>query len=247
VNLNGEVVGINTWIASQTGGSIGLGFAIPVNNARRAITDFIQDGAIAYSWLGVQATTLSDEFATELGLADNEGAFVSGVYEGSPAADSGLRPGDVITAIAGQEISTSNDLVRTVANLEPGAQVSFEIIRGGNEMTMTVRTGRRTAESGTSADVWPGIAVGALTDDIREELDLRRNTDGVVVGGVAENSSAAASGLRPGDTIIGVNDQKVDSVAGFYQAINGLDDDEIQFRVIRGGREIMLGFVREAA
>lgn len=247
VNLDGEVVGINTWIASQTGGSIGLGFAIPINNARRAITDFIQDGEIAYSWLGIQVRSLSDEFASELGLENNEGAFVSGVFEGSPAADSGLLPGDVVTRIGDETIDTSGTLVRIVANLAPGESTEMEIVRNGELLSLDVWTGRRTAESGTDVDVWPGIAVATLTEPLREQLELRRNARGVVVGSVADESSASGSGLQPGDTITAVNGTPIESAAEFYAAINGLAGDEVQFRVIRGEREIILGFVRPNA
>ena len=247
VNLNGEVVGINTWIASQSGGSIGLGFAIPINQAQRAITDFIQEGSIAYSWLGVTVATIGEDYASDLGLSGNEGAFVSGVFEGSPAELSGLMPGDVVVRIGDVEIETSGTLVRTVANLRPGQRIPFGIVRNGELIEVDVRTGRRTEESGTVADVWPGISVAALTDEIREQLDLARSVDGVVVGSVSQNSSASESGLRPGDTITAVNGGQIDSVGDFYTAINGLEVDDIQFRVLRDGNELILGFVRQAA
>ncbi len=247
VNLNGEVVGINTWIASQSGGSIGLGFAIPINNARRAITDFIQEGSIAYSWLGVSVGSISDDYASELGLDSNAGAFESGVFEGSPAADSGLMPGDVVVRIGETEIDTSGTLVRTVANLRPGDRLPFEVLRDGELIEIEVVTGRRTPESGTVADIWPGISVATLNDELRERLDLRGSVDGVVVGAVAENSSASESGLEQGDTITAVNGEPVESIAEFYSAINQLGLEEVQFRVLRDGREIILGFVRQAA
>jgi serine protease Do len=247
VNLNGEVVGINTWIASQTGGSIGLGFAIPINNARRAITDFLTEGEVAYSWLGVQIGTLGEELAEALGIEEAGGAFVSGVYEDSPADQSGILPGDVIVGIGDREIDSSNTLVRTVANLEPGGENTFVILREGERITVDVRTGRRTAESGTEAPVWPGISVTPLTDSIREQLELSRRANGVVIAGVASNSPASDSGLRPGDTVIAVNGESVGSLAEFYAELNATSSDEVQFRIIREGRQIILGFVRPNA
>ena len=247
VNLDGEVVGINTWIASQTGGSIGLGFAIPVNNAKRAITDFLNEGEVAYSWLGVQVGTVGKELAEGLGIEESGGAFVSGVYEESPADRSGILPGDVIVRIGDREIDSSNTLVRTVANLEPGDENTFEIVRGGERIRVDVQTGRRTAESGTESPVWPGISVTPLTDSIREQLDLSRRAAGVVVAGVASNSPASDSGLRPGDTVIAVNGESVRSLAQFYSQLNTTSSEEVQFRVIRDGREIILGFVRPNA
>jgi serine protease Do len=244
VNLDGEVVGINTWIASQTGGSIGLGFAIPINNAKRAINDFLTEGEVTYSWLGVQVGTLGEALAEGLGIDVTEGAFVSGVYADSPADNSGILPGDVIVRIGDTAIDSSNTLVRTVANLEPGEREQFEIIRYGRRTTLTVRTGRRTAESGTEAPVWPGISVTPLTDEIREQLELGRAVDGVVIAGVAGNSPASDSGLRPGDTITSVNGNRVRDLTDFYRELNETAGDEVQFRIIREGRRIILGFVR---
>ncbi|MFW5686399.1 MAG: Do family serine endopeptidase [Spirochaetota bacterium] len=247
VNLDGEVVGINTWIASQTGGSIGLGFAIPINNAKRAITDFLADGEVAYSWLGVQVGTLGETLAHALDIDTPSGAFVSGVYEDSPAYRSGVRPGDVITRIGDVEIDSSNALVRTVANLKPGERTPFEIIRNGERIMMTVETGRRTAESGTESPAWPGISVTPLNDEIRERLELSRSTRGVVITGVATNSPASDSGLRPGDTIIAVNGTRVGTLADFYRELNSGNDEEVQFRIIRDGRQIILGYLRPTA
>jgi Do/DeqQ family serine protease len=247
VNLDGEVVGINTWIASQSGGSIGLGFAIPVNSAKRAITDFITDGEVSYSWLGVQVGTLADALAEDLGIDEARGAFVSGVYADSPASESGILPGDVIVRIGEVDIDTSGTLVRTVANLKPGDQIPFVIIRNGQRIERTVQTGRRTAQSGTEAPVWPGVSVAPLNAAVREQLGLSRTTRGVVIAGVASNSPASDSGLRAGDTIVAVNGTRVGSLVEFYEAINSGSTDETQFRVIREDREIILGFVRPSA
>lgn len=247
VNLDGEVVGINTWIASQSGGSIGLGFAIPINSARRAINDFLTDGEVAYSWLGVQISTVNETIADELDLESASGAFVSGVYADSPADRAGLLPGDVILRIGDTQIDSSNTLVRTVANIEPEQASEFELVRDGERMTMAVRTGRRTAESGTEEPVWPGISVAPLSEQIREQLELGRRVDGVVIAAVAADSAAGESGLRAGDTITAINGSGVDSLADFYRKLNEVDSDEVQFRIIREGRQIILGFVRDAA
>ena len=242
VNLDGEVVGINTWIASQTGGSIGLGFAIPVNNARRAMNDFLAGGQVVYSWLGVQVSSLTETVADELAVTPGAGAFVSGIFEGSPAAESGLLPGDIITRINGTAVDSSSTLVRIVANLEPTIAVPFGIIRNGDALELTVRTGRRTAESGSDASVWPGVTVAPLTSAVMQQLGLASNVNGVVVAGVASGSSAAES-LRSGDTITTVNDATIDSIADFYRELNAADN-EVRFRIIRQGRELIVGFTR---
>jgi serine protease Do len=247
VNLDGEVVGINTWIASQSGGNIGLGFAIPINNAKRAINDFLTNGEVTYSWLGVQVSSVGDTLAQALNLDTSVGAFVSGVYENSPAQSAGLLAGDVITKIGSTAIDTSNTLVATVANLQPGARIPFDIIRNGRAQTITVQTGKRTASSGTQDAVWPGMSVAPLTNDIKSQLNLANSVDGVVIAGVSDNSPAADSGLRPGDTITTVNGTPIRSLADFYQQVNKDGNGEVQFRVIRDGRQLILGFVRPNA
>jgi Do/DeqQ family serine protease len=243
VNLDGEVVGINTWIASQTGGSIGLGFAIPINNAKRAINDFLTTGEVAYSWLGVQVSSLGATLAQSMEIDRSAGAFVSGVFEGSPGQESGLLPGDVIVRIGDTAIDSSSTLVRIVANLEPEQSVPFELIRGGERLTLSVRTGRRTADSGTETPPYPGVNVAPLTSEVREQLGLSARVNGVVVGSVTANSAAADSGLRNGDTITAINGATIRSLNDFYRELNSAEG-EVQFRIIREGRQIIVGFVK---
>jgi Do/DeqQ family serine protease len=251
VNIDGQVVGINTWIASGNGGSIGLGFAIPVNSARRAINDFISSGEVSYSWLGVKIGSVSDLLAADLELGSSEGALVYSVYEDAPAAESGILPGDVITAVNGREIDGYSELIRTVAALAPGEPAEFRIIRDGQPQTLTVRTARRTADAGSDAQkLWPGFTVLPLTDEVRQQLanspsgsNITRRMRGVVIASVEEGSPAADAGLRSGDIILKVNDREVESATEFYQALRSADDDA-EFRVSRNGREFIVGFRR---
>jgi serine protease Do len=261
VNLDGEVVGINTWIASNSGGSIGLGFAIPVNNARRAIEDFIESGEVVYSWLGVQVSTLSPEFADEFFSAEGSGifglgrddtpvpagAFVTATYDQSPAERSGLRPGDLIVSVDGKTIADSTSLVRTVAQLEPGKTVPFVVIRGDEEITVPVETGRRDTAALEESDLWPGISVQPITDDLRERLEIGRGTRGVLVAGVYQGSHAQESGLQRGDVILAINGREVTSISDFYRVLGEVDNEEVQFRILRNGRQLILGFLRPTA
>lgn len=244
VNLDGEVVGINTWIASNSGGSIGLGFSIPINNARKAIDDFIATGEVTYSWLGVQVSTLTEDYAKELGLKNPKGAFVSAVYDDSPAQRSGILPGDTIVAVDGKPINDSSELVRAVATLTPGAGTPFDVIRDGSRRTITVRTGKREADTDTSTAVWPGISVAPITDEIREQLDLGRRVKGVITSVVQPDSQAQQSGIRRGDVITAINGKDVETVREFYRLIGQVTDDEIQFRILRDGQRLILGFIR---
>jgi serine protease Do len=245
VNLDGEVVGINTWIASRSGGSDGIGFAIPIDMAQRAITDFIERGEVRYSWLGVLTGDPSDSLLAAVDAEDEDGAFIYGVYEGSPAQEGDLRPGDIVTGINGQPVESGNDLVRRISTLEPGAEANITVVRAGREETVRVATSTRDPDAENNADrLWPGIAVAPLTEEIRSRLDLPRRTDGVVVAAVTEDTPAAESGLRRGDIVTSVNGTGVETLPEFYQAIAEADGAEVQFRVNRNGNNVIIGFER---
>lgn len=245
VNLAGEVVGINTWIASRSGGSVGLGFAIPANNARRAVEDFITEGRIVYGWLGVSIEDPTDTrlpgVAEALGIEGREGALVLNVHRDSPAAGAGLRPGDFIVSVDGEPVADTRELTRIVGNLPPGRRTEFRAIRGGIERRFTVRLEQRGTEEETSGaeNLWPGLAPIALTAEIREQREVPRGTDGVVLAVVVEGSPAAAAGVRRGDIVTRVNGQNVADVGAFYEAMNA-GRGEVSLRVFREGTLIGL-------
>mgnify|MGYP006268789749 CR=1 FL=1 len=245
VNLQGEVVGMNTWIASQSGGSIGLGFAIPINNARRAIDQFIETGRVEYGWLGVNMAdpprSPSDSLHESRG-----GAFVYNVYEGSPADDAGILPGDIILRVGTQDVANSDDLLQAVTALAPGERTRFYLRRGGDRRSVMVRSGVRPAgdDEISPADLWPGMSVVEATDQIRENLDLGRNGGDLIIGQVAGGSPAATAGLRSGDIITQINGEQVSTLADFYRALNDTRGDEIVFRIRRNDTNLIIGLVR---
>ncbi len=247
VNLDGEVIGINTWIASRTGGSVGIGFAIPINNAKRAIDDFISEGRIVYGWLGVSIQDVSDDvlpqLAEDLGIDGTGGALVLNVHRGSPAERSGLRPGDFITRVGDTNVDDSVELTRVIGNIEPGRSVSFGFIRTGEERTASVTLERRGTEEevADSSDLWPGMLAVGITKELREQRQVPGNVEGVIVASVVPESPAAVAGVRGGDIIVSVNDNAVDSVQEFYQEINNPGGDEILFRILRQGNRIVVG------
>ena len=244
VNLDGEVIGINTWIASQNGGNIGLGFAIPINDAKRAIMDFIDNGAVSYSWLGVQTGTPESELAADLKIEDGDGAFIYSVYSNSPAAEAGLMPGDIVTGIDNSDIRSSNDLVRRVASLPVGKPSSFTVLRNGEEVELRVKTEKRDENSGNdTSHLWPGINIVPLNNQIREQLSLGKKDDGVVIAAIAPDSIAGGSGLQQGDLVISINSEEITSARDFYRTLNS-PAEEIQFRVLRNGRELTIGFTK---
>ena len=246
VNLAGEVVGINTWIASQSGGSIGLGFAIPINNAQRAIDEFIDYGEVEYGWLGIgYGGAVTDEVAESLGLERPEGALVGSIYDDSPAASAGLEPGDVIREIDGERIESWNDVVNVVANVPPGQSALFRLWRGGRTFTRSVRIGSRLTEDELAeVDFWPGLMVMPLSDEMRDSLGLRNEPGSVVVADVLASGPAAEAGIRRGDIVRRINDEEVDDLAEFYQVLNERAEEELVFRLARQGREFLIGLVR---
>ena len=244
VNLKGEVVGINAWIASQSGGSVGLGFAIPINNAKRVIDELIAYGEVEYGWLGIRyGGAITDELADSLNLRNSRGAFVGSVFEDSPAERAGILPGDIITEIDGELIDDWNDLLNIVADLSPGGASNFEVIRENRSIDLRVRISRRTDETQV-AQSWPGFTVVPLTDEIREGLSLRNESGHVVVSAVDAGGPAAAGGIRRGDIIRRVGNEAVGDVAEFYELINERSDEELVFRIVRQGREFLIGLVR---
>ncbi|WP_158084324.1 Do family serine endopeptidase [Marispirochaeta aestuarii] len=247
VNIDGEVVGINTWIASQTGGNIGIGFAIPINNAKKTIQDLIESGEVQYGWLGISMGNPSENIAKEMGFEGQKGSFVYNVYKESPAMKGGIRPGDLITFIDGRRIESSDKLLQEVAALEPGKTYSFGIIRDGSSMNVRVRIATRAPEDAIRSNVenlWPGMTVVGITDEIRERLDLPRNMGNVMVGAVEQGSPAYNAGFRSGDIIKEVNRTRIESSRDFYRVFNSEESDELIFKVNRQGNDMILGLVR---
>ncbi len=249
VNIRGEVIGINTWIAAPSGGNVGLGFAIPINNAKKAIDDFISKGKVEYGWLGVlpddvQAVADRDTYpgvAKDLRIEGIKGALVLNVFKNSPADRAGLLPGDYITRVNGQDIKNRDDLILLVGNLLAGRSYDFEIIRAGERQKLSIRLGVRDDKSEGSSykNMWPGISVVRITDEIRKEADIEKGLNGVVIGLVADpETPAGVAGLRPGDVILSINGKAVGNVMDFYKALNDRSRREVSFKVNRRGTEV---------
>jgi serine protease Do len=242
VNLEGELIGINTWIASRTGGSDGIGFAIPVNTVNKAVNDFITKGRIEYGWLGV---TIGNPPEEGMDFDDLSGAFVSNIFAGSPADKGGLVPGDLIISVDGEKVENSDQLQRMIGTLPPGRSIGVDIIRLGEEQSLTIRLDARKSEEEISEDggLWPGITVIPIDNRIRMQLDLSVLTRGVVVAYVSEGSSSAAAGIQQGDVITRINNKRISNLEDFYEKLNS-EDEEISFRILRDGKEILLGIVK---
>lgn len=246
VNIYGEVIGINTWIASQTGGNIGLGFSIPINRAKEIIDDLIVSGKVEYGWLGISMGDPSENLIDEMRLANRSGAFVFNVYSDSPARKGGIKPGDFITSIDNKKIENGNDLLRIVGTLKPGKQYVFKLVRKAKPVTVYVEITARDDESvimSNSNNLWPGFTIVGITDEIQERLNLPKNIGKVMVGSVAEGSPSYVAGIRNGDIIKEINRKKINNVMDFYEILNRHDDDEILFKINKQGTDVILGIV----
>ncbi|MEM5947889.1 Do family serine endopeptidase [Spirochaetia bacterium 38H-sp] len=244
VNLRGEVIGINTWITSPTGGSIGLGFAIPINNIKKAIADLIEKGSVEYGWLGVSVADPSDPILEDMGIATKKGAFVFEIFSDSPADKSGIKPGDFITKVGSMAIRDSDELVLEVGDLLAGQKVDFTVIRQGEEKVIPVTIGKRSKEETIrqlSKKLYPGFSVFPLTDEIKEELpEEQKKAKGIIVVSVEQGSKAAIGGLRVEDIITKVNGKRTETIKDFYKIISESSSKNLELSIMREGMEIQI-------
>ncbi|MBT4044480.1 MAG: DegQ family serine endoprotease [Rhodospirillaceae bacterium] len=221
-NMDGEVIGINTAIYSPTGGSVGIGFAIPSTIANRVIKQLAEFGRTRRGWLGVRIQTVTDEIAVGLGLEKAGGALVAGVGPDGPAGKAGIEQGDVILRFDGKEVDAMRALPRIVAETRIGKTVKVDAWRKGKPITLDVtiaemeESAEKVAEADTMAKPKPakvvsllGMRLSALTEEARAGFKLEDAAKGVLVLEVAADSSAAKYGLRPGDLIVEVQQTPV--------------------------------------
>jgi serine protease Do len=248
---DGKVIGMNTAILSPSGGSVGIGFAIPSDMIRTVEAEIQQTGHVTRGYVGVEAQGIAGATAKALHLEDNSGALLAGVQPDSPAAKAGLQPGDVIKSVNGQKITNPRDLAVDVANIKPGEDAHLNVLRDGKTQDVAVKVGQmpneqvasnETGEHGRHAQI--GLALAPLSPDLRGQLDVPEGTKGAVVQGVRPGSPAETAGLQPGDVIVGVGSQPVSSPAEAARAMrSALDgkDHALALRVIRDGQPVFVG------
>jgi serine protease Do len=254
VNLDGDVVGINTAIASRTGGNQGIGFAIPINMASRIMDSLITDGKVVRGWLGVNIQNINDTTAEIFGMDRPHGALVGQVVAGSPAEDADIRQGDVIVTIDGAQVKDVEDLQLKIVDHAPGTKVDLGILRDGKERTINVKLGELQAEqsgvaedgreqgspSNRSRDL--GLSLQELTLPVRRELDIPPGVEGLVVTDVDPSKPAGRAGLQRGDIITRVGSEEMLSIRSFEKAIKDARPGRpVLFLVRRGDTESFLG------
>jgi Do/DeqQ family serine protease len=241
VDMNGDLVGVNTAIFSRSGTSAGVGFAIPAEMVKRVVEGAVKDGKVIRAWSGVRGQSVDAEIARTMGLARPGGILVTEVFPGSAAAQAGLRRGDIITGFAGAPINDYSGLRFQAATKPPGERVEFAFLRQGR-----AQTGQGTLSAPPGGNAAPkllsgrhsfdGVSVATLTPALAEEQGLDPFTTGVIVVGVNGNGEGARAGLRPGDIVVETNDSPVSSVSDLESRLRGSGQGRVTIQ--RGDRRI---------
>jgi serine protease Do len=245
VNLHGEVIGINTAIATRTGGYMGIGFAIPSTMVTPVIESIIERGVVERGWLGIQMQNLDERNARSYGFASTDGVLITNVTPGTPAEEAGLEWGDIIVRIDGRPTNNMDQLRNLIGMLRPGTSIAIEVFRNGEYVTHEVTLGTRPPQDvlaemmrppAPPTDVRLGLRVEAITPEIARQLGLP-DTRGVVVREIERGSIAADQGVRPGDVILNVGRRSIRSAEDFNNAMNEADLDEgVHLRIRRGAQ-----------
>jgi len=235
INMQGEVVGINTAIIAS---GQGIGFAIPINMAKGIITQLRSSGEVTRGWLGVGIQPLSKEMAEYYGLKNGKGVLVTNVFEGDPAEKAGIRPQDIILEVGGKQISDSRDLTRTVAGLGVGESVEIQVLREGKKKSFTVTIAKRddTKIAGRQMQKSANDELGIRVSDVSPEMKKRFNLDdieGVIVVAVDGDGKGAAAGVQVGDIIKEINHRKIQTVSDYQQTVSGIKTGEAVNMFIR--------------
>ncbi len=237
-NLSGEVIGVNTAIFSPSGGNVGIAFAIPASTTKEIIGELIESGSVVRGWLGVQIQPVTEDIAEALALEEARGAMVTDPQVDSPAQKAGIRAGDVITEVDGKAVKNPRALARMIGEYDPETKVDLTIMRNGEEQTVAVTLGNLSDVAAIDNPVEPetdepqtgklGLALGPSPDG-----------EGVMVMGVAPDSSAEEKGLREGDVVASVNGEDVKSPADVARIVGQAEKDgrkSTLFQIRRDGR-----------
>ncbi len=231
--LNGEVVGINTAIYSPSGGNVGIAFAVPASLAEEVIADLMDDGSVERGWLGVAIQPVTEQIAESLGLAEATGALVSDPQEESPAADAGIRAGDIITGVNGDAVESPRELSRMIADIDPGSDVEITINRNGESSDIKVKLGELPADQSASIEEPTEPVDPAVLEDFGLTVIPNDEGEGIVVTAVEPGSDASEAGIRVGDIIAEINNQKVSELADVQQMLDAVKADGRKAALLR--------------
>ena len=243
-NLQGEVVGVNTAIFSPSGGSVGIGFAIPASLVKTVVEDLKGDGVVTRGWLGVQIQPVTEDMAESLGLEKAEGAIIADLTEKSPALKAGLKQGDTITKVNGEQIDDAKDLSRTVAGLVPGKPVPFEIVRDGKRQTIDVEIGTMPNDTPRMASAGKD-GKGVDLSDLGIQVAPADDGEGVRITELDPRSTAADRGLKAGDVILEIGGKTVSSPADVSDAMKVAKGKKVLMLVRSGDNQRFITLPRD--
>ncbi|HET6838326.1 MAG TPA: PDZ domain-containing protein, partial [Bradyrhizobium sp.] len=238
-NLDGEVIGVNTLIISPSGGSIGIGFAVPSKTVAGVVDQLRQFGELRRGWLGVRIQGVTDEIAESLNIKPARGALIAGVEDRGPAKPAGIEPGDVVVKFDGKDIKEPKDLSRIVADTAVGKEVDVVIIRKGAEEVRKVTLGRledgeKAVQASAKSQSEPekpvtqkalGLDLATLSKDLRSRYKIKDNIKGVLITNVDGASNAAEKGLSPGEVIVEVAQEAVSNAADVKKRVDQFKKD----------------------
>lgn len=242
VTLDGELIGINTAIFTETRGYMGVGFAVPSNIAKRITESLINKGKVSRGYLGVYIQNIDENLGKALGLKDTKGAMVTTVTEGTPGDKAGIKVSDVIIEVNGKAVGSTSELMNAVAAIEPGSRIPVKLLREGKEMTVFALLGERPLEQGEKGTeekpskedrmTKSGFDITELTPEIAKQLGIK-GEKGIVVSNVDDGSPAEDAGLFKGDLIVDLDKKPVTSVSEFRRILNESKNDVAVLRVVR--------------
>jgi serine protease Do len=244
--MSGDVIGVNTAIISPTGGSIGIGFAVPADTVTAVVSQLKEFGEVRRGWLGVKIQSISEDIAESLGVPENVGALVAGVTPDSPAAKAGIEAGDVILKFDGKDVTTMRGLPKIVAQTPINKSVQVEVLRQGEKKTLTAAVGqleetedkpelstsKKQEEQKPDSTAVLGLTLLPLTDELRSRFSFNATLKGVLVMDIDPNSPAASKNIKAGDVITEAQQQSVDSPDDIQAAVEKVKKS--------GGKSVLL-------
>ncbi|MFH1379547.1 MAG: Do family serine endopeptidase [bacterium] len=259
LNIKGEIIGINTAIYAPTGVFSGVGFAIPINNAKDILTDLIEKGKVVRGWLGVEIRQVDEIICKQFGLENKCGALVNRIIEGSPAQKAGIERGDIIFEFDGKQVKDVRDLQDIVGRTPPNKKVDVVVYRNKEKKTLTLKTAEIPAdvsgvedeeenkeEETSEIHEWLGMTAADMDANLKKRYGIEADLTGVVITKIERGSAASEAGLIEGDLISSINLQKIDSIKDFKKITKKLNaSDGVVLDLVRRGKRFYLSFAAE--
>ncbi len=250
VNLRGELIGINTAIATNTRYYMGYGFAIPINLAKKIMKDLVNQGYVTRAWLGVAMQPINENIAARYNMKTPKGVLIQQVMGDSPADKAGLKPLDILIEVDGQEVVQSNQVQNVIALKDPGDKVVLTVLRKGEKKKINVELGQRdtgkeeTKPAETGDDPGVGLTVRTLDNEIRAQIDEYEDDEGVIVTNVESYSPAFDANIQKGDLVYKIEDDEITSVSEYKKILRKYDKGSVVIFYLKRGNAKLYAFVK---